>query len=125
VELAERIFDRDLSEKTVMIVGAGKMGEACVRHLAKRSAHAVLGANRSFEKAQALAGQFGGRAVPFEDLLPAMTEADIVVTSTGCPHTILGREQLATIMPARRTRPLFLIDIAVPRDIEADVQQIN
>ncbi|HWX22562.1 MAG TPA: glutamyl-tRNA reductase [Candidatus Binatia bacterium] len=125
VELAERIFDRDLSSKTVMIVGAGKMGEACVRHLAKKSARAVLVANRSFEKAQNLAGEFGGRAVEFEELLPALGEADIVVTSTGCPHTILSREDLATLMPARQNRPLFLIDIAVPRDIDADVQQIN
>jgi glutamyl-tRNA reductase len=124
VELAERIFDRDLSGKTVMIIGAGKMGEACVRHLAKKAAHAVLVTNRSFERAVNLANEFGGRAVHFDQLLPAMKEADIVVSSTGCPHTILNRDDLAAIMPARRNRPLFLVDIAVPRDIDADVQEL-
>jgi len=124
VELAERIFDRDLSGKTVMIIGAGKMGEACVRHLAKKAACTVLVANRSFERAQGLATDFGGRAVHFDQLLPTMVEADIVVSSTGCPHTILNREDLAAIMPARRNRPLFLVDIAVPRDIDADVQEL-
>ncbi|HWV98922.1 MAG TPA: glutamyl-tRNA reductase [Candidatus Acidoferrum sp.] len=125
VELAERIFDRDLSEKSVMIVGAGKMGEACVRHLAKKAARAVLVANRSYDRAVSLAAEFNGQAVRFDDLLPAMTEVDIVVSSTGCPHTILHAAELASIMPARRNRPLFLIDIAVPRDIDADVQQLD
>jgi glutamyl-tRNA reductase len=124
VELAERIFDRTLSDKTVMIIGAGKMGEACVRHLAKKAARAVLVANRSFEKAELLAGEFGGRAVRFEELLSAMADVDIVVSSTGCPHTILQAADVASIMPARRNRPLFLIDIAVPRDIDADVQHV-
>ncbi|HZR17738.1 MAG TPA: glutamyl-tRNA reductase [Verrucomicrobiae bacterium] len=124
VELAERIFDRDLSGKTVMIIGAGKMGEACVRHLAKKAAHAVLVTNRSYERAVNLANEFGGRAVHFDQLLTTMAEADIVVSSTGCPHTILNRDDLASIMPARRNRPLFLVDIAVPRDIDSDVQQL-
>src|SRR5436190_15458206 len=84
VELAERIF-KDLSDKTVMIVGAGKMGEACVRHLNKKGARSVLVSNRSFERAQTLAAEFGGRAIRFEDCLTAMAEADIVVCSTGCP----------------------------------------
>ena len=125
VELAERIFDKDLSHKTVMIIGAGKMGEACVKHLAKKAARAVLVANRSFERAENLAREFGGRAVRFDQFLDAMAEADIVVSSTGCPHTILHRDDLAALMPARRNRPLFLIDIAVPRDIDPDVQQLN
>lgn len=124
VELAERIFDRDLSGRTVMIIGAGKMGEACVRHLAKKAAQAVLVVNRSFEKAVALAGEIGGRAVEFADLSSALKEADIVVSSTGCPHTILNRHDLAEVMPQRRNRPLFLVDIAVPRDIDADVQEL-
>ena len=125
VELAERIFDKDLAEKTVMIIGAGKMGEACVRHLAKKGARSVLVSNRSFERAQGLAAEFGGRAVRFDDCFAAMVEADIVVSSTGCPQTILRRADLAPIMPARRNRPLFLVDIAVPRDIDPDVQQLD
>jgi glutamyl-tRNA reductase len=124
VDLAERIFDQNLCARTVMILGAGKMGEACVRHLAKKAAHSILVANRSYERAVNLAADFGGRAVRFEDLPGALTEADIVVSSTGSPHTILGRAELAAIMPARRNRPLFLIDIAVPRDIDADVQEL-
>jgi glutamyl-tRNA reductase len=125
VELAERIFDKDLSQKTVMIIGAGKMGEACVRHLAKKAARAVVVTNRSYERAVNLAEEFGGRAVEFNALLSAMGEADIVVSSTGCPQAILRREDVAAVMPARRNRPLFLIDIAVPRDIDADVQQLE
>jgi glutamyl-tRNA reductase len=125
VELAERIFDRELSEKTVMIIGAGRMGEACVRHLNKKGARSVLVSNRSFERAQTLAAEFGGRAIRFDDCLAAMVEADIVVSSTGCPHTILHREDVAKVMSARRNRPLVLVDIAVPRDIAADVQRLD
>ena len=124
VELAERIFDHDLSAKTVMIIGAGKMGEACVRHLAKKGARSILVANRSYERALNLAAEFGGKAVPIEQMLPTLREADIVVSSTGCPDTILGRAEVASVMPQRQNRPLFLIDIAVPRDIDADVQEL-
>src|ERR1043166_3452804 len=124
VELAERIF-KDLSQKTVMILGAGKMGEACVRHLNKKGAKYVLVSNRSFDRAQSLAAEFGGRAIRFDDCLTAMSEADIVVSSTGCPHTILHRDESAQVMAARRNRPLVLVDIVVPRDIAADVQSLN
>jgi glutamyl-tRNA reductase len=125
VELAERIFDRNLSEKTVMIIGAGKMGEACVKHFAKKGARSVLVSNRSYERAENLANEFGGRAVRFDDCLSALAEADIVVSSTGCPQTILHRADIAAILPQRGGRPLFLVDIAVPRDIDADVEQLD
>ena len=125
VELAERIFDRDLSEKVVMIIGAGKMGEACVRHLAKRGARTVLVSNRSFERAQDLATEFGGRAIHFDECRQALAIADIVVSSTGSPHTVLHRDDVASVLSARRNRPLFLVDIAVPRDIDPAVQQLN
>jgi glutamyl-tRNA reductase len=125
VELVEKIFDRDLSEKTVMILGAGKMGEACVRHLAKSGARTVLVANRSFDRAEALAGEFGGRALPFDERLKALVDADIVVSSTGCPTTVLHKADIEAVLSARRNRPLILIDIAVPRDIEADVNEVN
>jgi len=125
VELAERIFDKNLSAKTVMIIGAGKMGEACIRHLAKRGARSVLVSNRSYDRAVSLATEFCGRAIRFDECLKGMAEADIVVSSTGAPQTILRRDDLATVMPLRGNRPLFLIDIAVPRDIDADVQQLN
>jgi glutamyl-tRNA reductase len=125
VELAERIFDRELSEKTVMIIGAGKMGEACVRHLNKKGARSVLVSNRSFERAQTLAAEFGGRAIRFDDCLAAMVEADIVVSSTGCPTTVLHKHEIAGILAARSNRPLVLVDIAVPRDIATDVEELD
>ena len=125
VELAERIFDQDFSSKTVMIVGAGKMGEACVRHLAKKGAKDVLVVNRSLEKAAALATEIGGKPMLFENLFAAMAEADIVVSSTGARRTILHRAEVAAVMRTRGGRPLFLIDIAVPRDIDEGVQDVE
>jgi glutamyl-tRNA reductase len=122
LELAEKIFGGDLSQKNVMIIGAGKMGEACIRHLAKQGVKSVLVANRSIERAQALAAEFGGRAVRLDECLQAMAEADIVVSSTGSPDTILHRADIETVMKTRRDRPLALIDIAVPRDIDPEVQ---
>ncbi|HEX9046015.1 MAG TPA: glutamyl-tRNA reductase [Verrucomicrobiae bacterium] len=121
VELAEKVFDTNLSDKTVMILGAGKMGEACVKHLAKRGARTVLVANRSPERAEKLAAEFGGRAVRIEDSAAAMTEADILVSSTGSPDIVLRREDIEKILPARGNRPLVLVDIAVPRDIDPAV----
>jgi len=125
VELAEKVFAGNLSDKTVMILGAGKMGEACVRHLAKGGTRSVLVANRSFERAQALAAEFGGQALPFAERLRAMIEADIVVSSTGCPTTVLQKQEIAALLPARANRPLILVDIAVPRDIAADVEELD
>lgn len=124
VELAERIF-KSLADKTVLIIGAGKMGEACVRHLAKKGARSVLVSNRSHERALNLATEFGGRAIRFDECLKGLIEADIVVSSTGCPQTILNAEQVTEAMTARRHRPLFLIDIAVPRDIDPDVHRLD
>jgi glutamyl-tRNA reductase len=125
VELAEKIFRNDLATQSVMIIGAGQMGETCVRHLAKKGAKSILVSNRSFERAQTLAGEFGGRAVRFDDCLQAMEQVDIVVSSTGCPETILHREQIEKLLAVRRNRPLFLIDIAVPRDIDPDVHHLE
>ena len=125
VELAEKVFAGDLSDKTVMILGAGKMGEACVRHLAKSGARSVLVANRSLERAQTLAAEFGGRALSFDERLQALTEADIVVSSTGSPTTVLHKHEIAGILRARSNRPLVLVDIAVPRDIAPDVEELD
>lgn len=123
VELAERIFEGDLSQRTVMIIGAGKMGEACVRHLAKKGAKSVLVVNRSFERAARLASEFGGEGFSFDNCFQAMSRADIVVSSTGSPRTILHRPEVANLMRLRAGRPLFFVDIAVPRDIDEDVDQ--
>jgi glutamyl-tRNA reductase len=124
LELAEKVFGGDLARKSVMIIGAGKMGEACVKHLAKRGVKSVLVSNRSFDRAQALATEFGGRAVRLEECFSAMTEADIVISSTGARQAILHREEIEGVMKTRRDRPLVFIDIAVPRDIEPDVQMV-
>jgi glutamyl-tRNA reductase len=125
VELAERIFGNGLSQQSVMIIGAGKMGEACIRHLAKKSARSVLVSNRSFERAQLLAADFGGRAIRFDECLKAMAEADIVVSSTGSPQIVLNQLDLQAVMRSRANRPLVLIDIAVPRDIDPAAQLIR
>jgi glutamyl-tRNA reductase len=126
VQLAERIFGGDFHDKTVMIIGAGKMGEACIRHIAKKGIGSIIVANRTVEHAEQLAREFGGRAVNYmDDGLAAMCQADIVVSSTGCPETILDREDVEAVMRQRPNRPLFLIDIAVPRDVAADAQQVE
>ena len=125
VQLADRIFDAKLGEKTVMIIGAGKMGEACLRHLAKKSARSVIVSNRSIERAAELAKEFGGRAVRLDDCKSALIEADIVVSSTGSPQTVLSRADVQEAMQQRRHRPLFLIDIAVPRDIDPEVHGLE
>jgi glutamyl-tRNA reductase len=125
VELAEKVFAGDLSDKTVMILGAGKMGEACVRHLAKGGARSVLVANRSLERAQMLAAEFGGRALSFDERMAALIEADIVVSSTGSPTTVLHKDEIAGVLKARANRPLVLVDIAVPRDIATDVEELD
>ena len=114
VELAERIFRHDLSEQKVIIIGAGQMGETCVRHLAKKGARSILVSNRSFERAVELAREFGGEAVRFEECLQTMTDVGIVVAAAGCPNTLLRRPDVENLMRRRKNRPLFLIDIAVP-----------
>lgn len=126
VQLAEKIFGGDFRDKTVMIIGAGKMGEACIRHIAKNGVRSIIVANRSLEHAEALAREFGGRAVNYmDDGLAAMAGADIVVSSTGCPETILDGEDVEVVMRQRPNRPLFLIDIAVPRDIDPAAQGVE
>jgi glutamyl-tRNA reductase len=125
VELAGRIFQHDLSKQTILIIGAGQVGEACVRHLAKKGARAILVSNRSFDRAKELAGEFGGRAVRFEDCLSTMVGADIIVAATGLPKTLLHRVDVENAMLTRRNRSLILIDLAVPRNIDAEVQLLD
>ena len=120
VELAEKIFSR-LSDRDVMIIGAGDTGEKTARALLSRGARSILVSNRSHEKAVALAGELGGRAVPFENWAGEFASIDVLISSTSAPHYILDRVKLAPLMKLRRNRPLLLIDIAVPRDIEPEV----
>jgi len=124
-DLAERIFGNDFSGQKVMIIGAGQMGEACLRHLAKRGVGSILVSNRSFHHAIELAEKFGGQALPFDQCFEAMAEVDIVVTATGCPNTLLRRADVEKVIPARRNRPLFFIDLSVPRNIDPEIQLID
>jgi len=105
----------------VMVIGAGDTSEKTARALLSRGAKSLLVSNRSFERAGALAAELGGRAVSFENWTTEFQNIDIVISSTAAPHHILDRAKLEPIMKARRNRPLLLIDIAVPRDIDPQV----
>jgi len=120
VELAEKIFNR-LSDRDVMVIGAGDTSEKTARALLSRGARSILVTNRSLDKAVALAQSLGGRAVPFEGWAGEFENIDIVISSTSAPDYILDRARLGPLMKLRRNRPLLLIDIAVPRDIEPEV----
>ena len=120
VELAEKIFSK-LNEHHVMVIGAGDTSEKTARALLSRGAKSLLVSNRSFERAADLAAELGGRAVSFDNWTAEFQNIDIVISSTAAPHHILDRAKLEPIMKARRNRPLLLIDIAVPRDIDPEV----
>lgn len=120
VELAEKIFN-SLQDHDVMVIGAGDTSEKTARALLSRGARSVLVANRSYERAAVLAKELGGRAVQFEDWAREFGRIDIVISSTAAPHPILDRGKLESLTKHRRDRPLLLIDIAVPRDIDPEV----
>ena len=120
VDLAEKIFG-DLSRCMVMVFGAGEMGRMVTKTLASRGVKGVIVSNRSYEKAVALAGEMDGRAMQLEEGVDQLKLADIVITSTSAPHRILGKNEVARALRKRRGRPLFMIDIAVPRDVEQEV----
>jgi glutamyl-tRNA reductase len=120
VQHARRIFGSSLEGRRVMVIGAGSMAEKCLRHLVKKGAASIAIVNRSHDKAEALAATYGGTGVPFGRCLDAMMEVEIVITSTGCPHVILERSDIETVMAARPDRPLVVVDIAVPRDVAPD-----
>jgi glutamyl-tRNA reductase len=124
VELAEKIFN-DLSERTVMVIGAGDTSEKTARSLLSRGAKTIIVANRSYDKAEALAKELGGRAVNFDTWMNEFERVDIVISSTAAPHYVLDRTKLAPLMKLRKNRPLLLIDIAVPRDIDPEVNLLN
>ncbi|MCC2670395.1 MAG: glutamyl-tRNA reductase, partial [Armatimonadetes bacterium] len=121
VQLAKQIFER-INDRVVLLVGAGETGEQTAKMLlADGAAPRMLVCNRTRDRAEAVAGQFGGTAVPWEQLGSALTRADIVIASTGAPHAVVTADLMKSAMRARRGRPLFLIDIAVPRDVEPAV----
>jgi glutamyl-tRNA reductase len=124
VELARKIFDR-LDNKGVMIIGAGEMCELAAKHFVASGVSKVLVTNRTFERAEKLAAEFEGSAVPFDDFADHLAEVDIVMTSTGAPNFILGQRQMEEVLKRRKNKPMFLIDIAVPRDIDPKVNKLD
>jgi glutamyl-tRNA reductase len=124
VEVARRALG-DLAEREVLVVGAGETAELTARALAARGVETVFIANRHHNRAIGLAQRFGGRAVRFDDLPARLGTADIVVSSTNSPHHIVEREELELVMGARDRRPLLVVDLAVPRDIEPSCREVG
>jgi glutamyl-tRNA reductase len=123
VDLARSLLG-DLADRTVLVIGAGETAELTAKALHMRGAETVFVANRRYDRAIGLAQRFGGTAVRFEDLPAQLLLTDIVVSSTASPHQIVGREELVEVMEEREGRPLLIMDLAVPRDIDAAVRDL-
>ncbi|HEY2040491.1 MAG TPA: glutamyl-tRNA reductase [Edaphobacter sp.] len=124
VDLARKIFG-SLEGKTVLLVGAGKMSELAARHLIQQGAAKILVANRTLERAERIAAQFNGQVIPFEGLYDQAPKADIVITSTGAPQKLFSRSHGQHFLQSRRNRPMFFIDIAVPRDVDPRMNEVE
>jgi glutamyl-tRNA reductase len=124
VELARKIFG-SLNNRTVMIVGAGKMSELAARHLRRSGCSHVFVTNRTHERAVEMAKLFQGTPVEYARFTAMLPEVDILIASSGAPHYILHKEEMQRVIAARRNRPVFLIDIAVPRNIEPTVNDLD
>jgi glutamyl-tRNA reductase len=120
VELAEKIFST-LTQRQVMVLGAGDTSEKTARALLSRGARSVIVSNRSYDRAVALANELGGRAIHFDDWAGEFRHIDIVISSTSAPHYILDRAKIEPLLGLRQNEPLLLIDIAVPRDIDPEI----
>lgn len=123
VELAKKVFGV-FENRTVMVIGAGEMSELTAKHLISNGIKTVLVANRTYEKAVEFAERFNGRAVSFDDLFNQMVNADIIISSTGAPSYVIRKSDILKVMQTRKNRPIFFIDIAVPRDIDPKVNNI-
>src|SRR5580698_8953491 len=124
VELAKKIFG-SLNGKHVYLVGAGKMSELAARHLLSHGAASIFVANRTYDRAIRLAQKFNGQAIEFDRLYDTCDRGDIVITSTGAPHAIFRREHGELFMSRRKNRPMFFIDIAVPRDVDPEMNKVD
>jgi glutamyl-tRNA reductase len=124
VELAREIFGA-LQGKKVLVIGAGKMAESAARHLRRAGVSEILVTNRTRDRAEAMAEDCGGRVLDYENFEDAVPEVDIVLASSGATHFILTREQMRSAIAKRRNRPMFLIDIAVPRNIDPAVNELD
>lgn len=123
VELAKQIF-KDLSGRSVLVIGAGKMSELTTRHLVANGVSGVIVSNRSYDRAVVLASEFDGMAVKFDDLFTYMEKSDIVISCTAASHYVVHQHQVKELIERNPGKKLMMIDIAVPRDIEPDVRQI-
>lgn len=124
VQLAQQIFDK-LSEQTALLIGAGETIELTARHLHQHGIGRIIIANRTYDKAHALAVQFNGYAIALSELPTHLAEADIVVSSTASQLPILGKGRVESAIKIRKHKPMFMVDLAVPRDIEAEVAQLR
>lgn len=124
IELAKKLYG-DLEGKTALIIGAGKMSQLTVKHLQANGVHDVMVINRTLAHAEELAEQCQGKAYDFATLPTCLTKADIVISSTGSRDYILGKEQVEAAMNKRSGRPIFFIDIAVPRDLDPEIHQVE
>jgi glutamyl-tRNA reductase len=124
IELGKKIFG-DLDGKRVMLIGAGEMAELAVEHLIRNRAGTITVANRTFARGVELANRFRGKAIKFEEIVDCIHDVDIVISSTGATEYVLRKKQVKATMRSRRNRSLFFIDIAVPRDIDPDINRIN
>jgi glutamyl-tRNA reductase len=124
VELAEKVFQK-LEGRGVLLVGAGEHAALCAQHLLARKAEPLLIANRTMERADALARDLGGETIAWEDLGNALNRADIVIATTGAPHAVIRTDMVREAMKKREGKPLFLVDLAVPRDVDPEVDRIQ
>jgi glutamyl-tRNA reductase len=124
IDLAEEVLD-DLPGRQVLLIGAGRMAEATARSLVSHGVREVVVANRTVGTARELAGRVGGRGVGFDRLAQELAGADIVISSTDAPHAILRRDELEPAMAARAGRPMVIVDISVPRDVDAGVAEVG
>jgi len=124
VELGRKIFG-ELEGKAVLLLGAGEMAELAVEHLVNQKARPIYVANRTFERGVELADRFRGTAIRFEEVRDYLEEVDIVISSTGATDYVLVRKDFKGLMRSRKNRPLFFIDIAVPRDIDPEINKIS
>jgi glutamyl-tRNA reductase len=124
VELAKKIFG-NLQDKNVLLIGAGEMAELAAEHLVSQGVRKVVVANRTLSRAMDLAKRFNGSAVSLDELFSQLEQADIVISSTGAPNIILHKQDVKPIMRARRNEPIFFIDIAVPRDLDPQLNDLD
>ncbi len=124
VELARKIFGT-LDGKTIFVIGAGKMSELAARHLLRSGASTIFVSNRTYERAVELAQAFRGTAIRFEELFNQIEKADIIISSTAAPHFVIYRSQAEQWLAARKNRPMFFVDIAVPRNVEPSINELE